>query len=60
MAVAASVRGAARSFYYHSFSMQMSSAEAINATWVAPEGTAGADTFLQRLDKTIVLRMKKG
>ena len=34
--------------------MQMSSAEAIDATWAEPEGTAGADTSLQVLDKTIV------
>lgn len=30
------------SFYYRSLSMQMSTAKAINATWAAPEGTAGA------------------
>lgn len=39
--------------------MQMSTARAINATWAAPEGTADATTFLQVLDETIVLCMKK-
>lgn len=33
--------------------MQMSGARVISATWAAPAGTAGANAFLQVLDKTL-------
>lgn len=34
--------------------MQMSTGTAVNATWAAPEGTAGTNTVLQDFDKTIM------